>query len=53
MVSVGNRIYLHYMSVRGFSAKGGVWDCNYSKFVYSNDLGKTRKQSDFNLGDRD
>ena len=39
MVSVGNRIYLHYMSVHGFSAVGGVWDCNYSKFVYSDDLG--------------
>ena len=53
MVSVGNRIYLHYMSVHGFGAKGGVWDCNYSKFVYSDDLGKSWTQSDFNLGDRD
>jgi D-arabinan endo alpha-(1,5)-arabinofuranosidase len=53
MVSVGNRIYLHYMSVHGFSAAGGVWDCNYSKFVYSDDLGKTWEQSEFNLGERD
>jgi hypothetical protein len=53
MVSAGNRLYLHYMSVHGFGAKGGVWDCNYSKFVYSDDLGKTWRQSDFNLGDRD
>lgn len=27
MVSVGNRIYLHYMSVHGFSQVGGAWDC--------------------------
>jgi hypothetical protein len=53
MVSVGNRIYLHYMSVHGFGAAGGVWDCNYSKFVYSDDQGKTWKQSDFNFGERD
>jgi len=53
MVSVGDRIYLHYMSVHGFSAVGGVWNCNYSKFVYSDDLGKTWKQSDLNFGERD
>jgi Domain of unknown function (DUF4185) len=51
MVSVGNRIYLHYMSVHGFSAAGGVWDCNYSQFVYSDDLGKTWKQSDLKVGE--
>jgi hypothetical protein len=53
MVSVGDRIYLHYMSVHGFSTVGGVWDCNYSKFVYSDDLGKTWKQSDLEFGERD
>jgi hypothetical protein len=53
MVSVGNRIYLHYMSVHGFSSKGGVWDCNYSKFVYSDDFGKTWQQSDFKFGEND
>lgn len=53
MVSVGNRIYLHYMSVHGFSTAGGVWDCNYSKFVYSDDLGKTWKQSDLTFGEQD
>jgi hypothetical protein len=53
MVSVGNRIYLHYMSVHGFSTAGGVWDCNYSKFVYSDDLGKTWKQSDLEFGEND
>ena len=39
MVSIGNRIYLHYMSVHGFAPKGGVWECNYSKFIYSDDFG--------------
>jgi hypothetical protein len=53
MVSVGDRIYLHYMSVHGFGTAGGVWDCNYSKFVYSDDLGKTWKQSDLKFGERD
>jgi hypothetical protein len=53
MVSVGNRIYLHYMSVHGFSTAGGVWDCNYSKFVYSDDLGRTWTQSDLTFGEQD
>ena len=53
MVSVGTRIYLHYMSVHGFSAAGGVWDCNYSKLIYSDDLGKTWKESDFKFGEGD
>ncbi len=41
MVTVGKRIYLHYMSVHGFAPRGGVWECNDSKFIYSDDLGKT------------
>jgi Domain of unknown function (DUF4185) len=53
MVSVGNRIYLHYMSVHGFSSVGGVWDCNYSKFVYSDDFGKSWQQSDLKFGETD
>ena len=53
MVSVGNRIYLHYMSVHGFSTAGGVWDCNYSKFVYSDDFGKTWQQCDWKFGEND
>ncbi len=53
MVSVGDRIYLHYMSVHGFSAVGGVWDCNDSRFAYSDDLGKTWHQSDLKFGKRD
>jgi hypothetical protein len=53
MVSVGDRIYLHYMSVHGFSTVGGVWDCNYSRFVYSDDLGKTWQQSELKFGEND
>jgi Domain of unknown function (DUF4185) len=53
MVSVGNRIYLHYMSVHGFSTVGGVWDCNYSKFVFSDDLGKTWKETSLKFGEHD
>jgi hypothetical protein len=41
MVSIDGTIYLHYMSVRGFAPKGGVWECNYSRWAYSSDLGKT------------
>jgi Domain of unknown function (DUF4185) len=41
MVAVDGVIYLHYMSVRGFAPRGGVWDCNYSKWAHSSDLGKT------------
>ena len=50
MVSVGGRIYLHYMSVHGFSASGGVWDCNDSRFVFSDDFGKTWHPSDLKFG---
>src|ERR1700730_4976424 len=53
MVSVGNRIYLHYMSVHGFSTAGGVWDCNYSKYGYSDDFGKTWHPSDLEFGKND
>lgn len=53
MVSVENRIYLHYMSVRGFAPRGGVWECNYSKFIYSDDFGKTWTPLDTPFGDRD
>ena len=53
MVSVGNRIYLHYMSVHGFAPRGGVWECNYSKFIYSDDFGQTWTPLDTPFGDRD
>lgn len=51
MVTVGGRIYLHFMSVHGFAAKGGVWDCNYSQFLYSDDLGKTWNLAAVKFGD--
>jgi hypothetical protein len=51
MVTVGGRIYLHYMSVHGFAAKGGVWDCNYSQFLYSDDMGKTWTPTALQFGD--
>ncbi len=49
MVAVGGRLYLHYMSVHGFAAQGGVWLCNRSAFVYSDDAGKrwTEARGDF------
>jgi len=51
MVTVGGRIYLHFMSVHGFAAKGGVWDCNYSRFIYSDDMGKTWNLAAVKFGD--
>ena len=51
MVTVGGRIYLHFMSVHGFAAKGGVWDCNYSQFLYSDDMGKTWNLAAVKFGD--
>jgi D-arabinan endo alpha-(1,5)-arabinofuranosidase len=51
MVTVGGRIYLHYMSVHGFAAQGGVWDCNYSQFLYSDDMGKTWTPAALQFGD--
>jgi hypothetical protein len=53
MVSVGTRIYLHYMSVHGFAPQGGVWDCNYSKFVYSDNFGRTWSTCELPFGDKD
>jgi hypothetical protein len=52
MVSINSTIYLHYMSVRGFAPKGGVWECNYSRWEYSGDLGKTWHECAVPFGDR-
>ena len=41
MVAVGDTLYLHYMSVHGFAQMGGVWLCNWSRFISSTDGGKT------------
>jgi Domain of unknown function (DUF4185) len=52
VVSIDSTIYLHYMSVRGFAAKGGVWECNSSNWLYSDDLGKTWHQCATPFGDQ-
>ncbi|MDB5538438.1 MAG: hypothetical protein JWQ89_165 [Devosia sp.] len=41
MVAVGDTLYLHYMSVHGFAQMGGVWLCNWSRFISSADGGKS------------
>jgi hypothetical protein len=50
MIAVGERLYLHFMSVHGFAQQGGVWSCNFSRFVYSDDLGETWTHAERNLG---
>lgn len=52
MVTVDGSIYLHFMSVRGFAPRGGVWECNYSKWVYSSDQGKTWHECAIPFGGR-
>jgi hypothetical protein len=39
-ISVGNRMYLYYMSVKQFD-QPGHWTLNYSGIAYSDDAGKT------------
>jgi len=41
MVTVGDTLYLHYMSVHGFASMGGVWLCRYSRFISSSDGGRS------------
>ena len=41
MVTVGDTLYMHYMSVHGFADMGGVWLCNSSRFIASHDGGKS------------
>jgi hypothetical protein len=41
MVTVGDRVYMHTMSVHGFASMGGVWLCNNSRFYVSDDEGAT------------
>lgn len=53
MVAVGRRLYLHYMSVHGFAPQGGIWTCNHSRFVYSDDEGRTWRASADIVGGRD
>jgi len=53
MVAIGDRLYLHYMSVHGFAAAGGVWDCNWSRFIYSDDGGKSWTEAPDEFGGKD
>jgi hypothetical protein len=39
MVRVGDKVYMHTMSVHGFATMGGVWLCNNSRFYVSEDEG--------------
>lgn len=50
MVTVGDRLYLHYMSVHGFAKYGGVWLCNYSRFIYSDDEGQSWTEAEQDFG---
>jgi hypothetical protein len=53
MVAVGHRLYLHYMSVHGFAQQGGVWECNFSRFIYSDDRGESWHEAEEEFGDAD
>lgn len=50
MVTVGERLYLHYMSIHGFAQMGGQWLCNYSRFVYSDDAGQSWAEAGNDFG---
>ena len=51
MVTVGDTVYLHTMSVYGFASMGGVWLCNNSRFYSSTDEGATWKAAPQTFGD--
>ncbi len=53
MVTVDDRLYLHFMSVHGFAEQGGVWSCNFSRFVYSDDAGASWHEAADDFGMRD
>ena len=50
MIGLGPTLVLHYMSISGFASKGGVWSCNYSQFVTSNDGGLTWQKQGQHVG---
>ncbi|MBB5293452.1 DUF4185 domain-containing protein (plasmid) [Deinococcus metallilatus] len=52
MIGLGGTLYLHYMSVHGFAAQGGVWECNFSQFVTSSDAGKTWQPMGGHVGEQ-
>jgi hypothetical protein len=51
MVTVGDTLYLHTMSVHGFASMGGVWLCNSSTFHTSADEGNTWEAAPELFGD--
>lgn len=51
MVTVGDTVYLHTMSVHGFATMGGVWLCNNSRFYSSTDEGATWAAAPTTFGD--
>ena len=51
MVTVGDTVYLHTMSVHGFATMGGVWLCNNSRFYSSAYEGATWKAAPEPFGD--
>ncbi len=51
MVTVGDKVYLHTMSVHGFASMGGVWLCNSSRFYLSDDEGASWTAQPHAFGD--
>jgi len=51
LLAVGDALYLHFMSVHGFAARGGVWDCNFSRFASSADGGESWREATQDFGD--
>jgi hypothetical protein len=50
MVVVGDTLYMHYMSVHGFTL-GSAWLCNFSRFIASTDGGRTWDRGTRDFGD--
>ncbi|MCY1126888.1 DUF4185 domain-containing protein [Frigidibacter sp. RF13] len=50
MVAVGDTLYLHYMSMHGYSPGMGTI-CNYSRFITSKDGGRTWDRGSGDFGD--
>jgi hypothetical protein len=52
MVAIGDTLYLHYMSVKGFDFSSGfAWLCNHSRFIVSKDGGRTWVEGKRDFGD--
>lgn len=45
MFAFEDSLYMHYMSVHGFSDQGGVWECNFSRFLSSQDGGESWQEA--------